>query len=83
MSQTTNDLKMEMQKSIDLMKTLRDEVRVSLHLAGMEAKTRWSRLESNLVEVERAAHDATDASRRAVAEAVAAVQTFRDSIRCS
>jgi hypothetical protein len=83
MSRTTNDLRIELQKSIALMKTLRDEVRVSLHLAGMEAKDRWNKLESHLLEVERAAHDTTDASRRAVGEAVTAIKDFRDSFKRS
>jgi hypothetical protein len=83
MSQTANELKIEIQKSVALMKTLRDEVRVKLHLAGMEAKDRWNKLESNLVDIERAAQDASDASSRAVAEAVGAIKSFRDSLKGS
>ena len=43
MNETTNrsaaELKDEVKKGLDQLKTLRDEVRVRLHLAGMEAKT--------------------------------------------
>jgi hypothetical protein len=81
MSQTTDDLKTELHKSIALLGTLRDEVRVSLHLAGMEAKDQWAKLEPELTKVERAAHDASDASRTAVHEAVKSLKVFRDSLR--
>jgi hypothetical protein len=81
MSQTTNELKAELQKSVALLGTLRDEVRVSLHLATMEAKDRWAKLEPHLAQVERAAHEASEASRTAVLEAVKSVTSFRDSMR--
>lgn len=81
MSQTTNDLKTELQKSLSLLATLRDEVRVSLHLANMDAKDRWAKLEPHLTQVERAARDASEASRTAVLDAVASLKSLRDSLR--
>jgi hypothetical protein len=81
MSQTTEDLKAELTKSVELLRTLRDEVRVSLHLAGMDAKDRWNKLEPRLFEVERAAREATEASRSAVADAVTQLKKFRDSLK--
>jgi hypothetical protein len=84
MSQTTNrtatELKEEIQKGLDHLRTLRDEVRVRLHLAGMEAKGEWNRLEPHLFEVEQKAHEASDVSRRAVAEAVEKLKKLRDSL---
>ncbi len=44
-SQTTQELKIELHKSLALLSTLRDEVRVTLHLAGMDAKDKWAKLE--------------------------------------
>jgi hypothetical protein len=81
MSQTTQELKTELHKSLALLSTLRDEVRVTLHLAGMDAKDKWAKLEPELSKVERAAHDASDASRTAVIEAVKSLKAFRDSLR--
>ena len=81
MSQTTHDLKAELHKSLALLKTLRDEVRVNLHLAGMDAKATWSKLEPKLADVEHAAREATEASRTAVTEALTAVKTFKDSLK--
>jgi hypothetical protein len=57
------DLKAEMKKGVDLLRTLRDEVKVKLHLAGMDAKDQWAKLEPELFKVERAAEQATESSR--------------------
>jgi hypothetical protein len=81
MSQTTDDLKAELKKSVTLLQTLRDEVRVKLHLAGLEAKEGWKKLEPRLDAVEQAAHNASEASRAAVTEAVKVLKDFRDSLR--
>jgi DNA-binding transcriptional regulator GbsR (MarR family) len=80
MSQTTTDLKKEIDKSLELMRTLRDEVRVKLHLAGMDAKDEWRKLEPRLDEVERAAAAATEATKVAVTDAVKAVSKLREKI---
>ncbi len=80
MSQTTTELKNEIQKSLQLMLTLRDEVRVKLHLAGMDAKDEWRKLEPKLEEVERAASEATEATRTAIADAVRRLSKLRSSL---
>ena len=80
MDKTTTELKKEIEKSLGLMRTLRDEVRVKLHLAGMQAKDEWNRIEPQLLEVERTAHDFTEATRTAVNEAVKRLSKLRSSI---
>jgi hypothetical protein len=75
------DFKTEVHKSLELLRTLRDEVRVTIHLAGMEAKDRWRQLEPHLEDVERAAREATEASRTAVVEAVSSLKSLRDSLK--
>jgi hypothetical protein len=80
MSQTTDELKKEIQKSLGLMRTLRDEVRVKLHLAGMDAKQEWQKLEPHLAEVERAADELSEATRTAVSEAVKRLSKLRSSL---
>jgi uncharacterized protein YhaN len=77
MSQTTTELKNEIEKSLDLMRTLRDEVRVKLHLAGMDAKDEWKKLEPHLTEVERTADKFTEATRAAVSDAVKRLSKLR------
>lgn len=80
MSQTTTDLKNEIEKSLGLMRTLRDEVRVRLHLAGMDVKDEWNKLEPTLLKVEDAAGDFSESTRKAVTEAVERLSKLRKSL---
>jgi hypothetical protein len=80
MSQTTTDLKDELKKGLDHLQTLRDEVRVRLHLAGLEVKDEWNKLEPHLFEVEQAAKEVSESSHRAVSEAVARLKKLRESL---
>ena len=81
MTQTTAaELKDEVKKGLDQLKTLRDEVRVRLHLAGMEVKDEWNKLEPHLFDVEQSAKEATEASRRAIVEAVDRLKKLRESL---
>jgi hypothetical protein len=80
MNQTTTELKREIQKSLGLMRTLRDEVRVKLHLASMDAKEEWRKLEPHLVDVEHAANEFTEATCTAVSEAVKRLSKLRSSL---
>ncbi len=81
MRDTTKELKAELEKSVALLRTLRDEIRVKAHLAGMSAKDQWRDLEPRLeAAVERAAKDVSEASRQAVADATEALKKFKSSI---
>jgi hypothetical protein len=79
---TTSDLKAEVKKSLELLQALRDEVRVQLHLGGMELKNRWDKLQPQLETVERTAvQEATEASRKLIADAIKALEELRASLR--
>ena len=84
MEPTTNraaaELKDDLKRGLEHLRTLADEVRVRLHLGSMQAKDEWNRLEPHLREVEQAAREASEASRRAVAEAVESLKKLRDSL---
>ena len=80
MNETTNELKNELKKSLSKLQTLRDEVRVRLHLANMDLKDQWNKLEPQLAEVEKKADELSDASRAAIADAVKRVQKFHASL---
>jgi len=41
-----------MSKTLDELKTLRDEIKVKVHLATMEAKSEWEQLEPKLASLE-------------------------------
>jgi hypothetical protein len=80
--QSTNaDLKKDLHKGLADLRTLRDEVRVKLHLAGMEAKKEWDELEPQLAELERAAGDLGAAAQTAVSKAVSRLSKLRDSLQ--
>jgi len=80
MSQTTTELKNEVKKSLELLQTLRDEVRVKLHLASMDIKDQWTKLEPHLQKVEKAAEEATEASRAGLADAVKQIKKLHHSL---
>jgi hypothetical protein len=70
-----------MYENLGKLKTLRDEIRVDLHLAGMDAKDKWKELEPKFRDAERLVDDVSDVSRRAMEEMVEHVKTFRESLR--
>lgn len=80
MSEIQSGMKSEMQKNLDLMLTLRDEIRVRLHLAGMEAKDEWNKLEPKLIEIEKIAHDFTETTATAISDAVFRLKALRTSL---
>ena len=55
---------------------LRDEIRVRVHLAGMEAKDEWRKLDPYVIEVERAARIVTEATRAALLDATKKLEDF-------
>jgi hypothetical protein len=76
------DLKSELEKSAKVLRSLRDEVRVQLHLGGVEVKDEWRRLEPRLeATLERATKEVTDASHKAITEVTAAVRRLRQTLR--
>jgi hypothetical protein len=81
MGDTTGDLKKELEKRLATLQSLRDEVRVRMHLANMDLKEQWKKLEPHLEEVEKKAGELTDASKTALTEAVKRLEKFRGSLR--
>jgi|SRR5688572_22880055 hypothetical protein len=86
MSQLSDDLQQQFQRALEDLKTLRDEIKVRLHLAGLEAKTRWSQdLEPRLNELEGqirgAGEKVSDAARSSLSELSEAVKGFRASLQ--
>ena len=70
-----------MKESLGRLKTLRDEIRVDIHLAGMEARDKWKELEPVVRDAEKLAEDVTDVSQRAMEELVEKFRGFRESLR--
>ncbi|WP_437721957.1 hypothetical protein [Sorangium sp. So ce861] len=80
MSNITSELKSDLTKSLESLQTLRDEIRVRLHLAGMEAKDAWNKLEPTLLDAEKLAEDVSETSRNALRDILEKVKEFRSSL---
>lgn len=81
MKPSVDDLKTEINNGLERLQTLRDEARVRLHLAGMEAKDRWNEIEPHLADVERSAAQITETSRAAISQAVERIESFLGSLK--
>ena len=81
MSEANIPLKNQLKKSLEQLETLRDEVRVRVHLAGMELKDEWTKLEPRLIDAERRAmSDISEASRHALSEVIEKLEKLRASM---
>jgi hypothetical protein len=80
MNQTTTDLRAEIMKLRQSLETLRDEVRVRIHLGAMDAKDAWKKIETQIAAAEDAAEHASESSREALKKALQAVKQFRASL---
>lgn len=71
MAESTEQLKQEI-------RTLADEIRVRIHLAGMEAKDMWRDLSR---EAEKVSHHAAQVTRSALADVIDALRKFNESLK--
>lgn len=81
MKRTAEQLKENLQQMLKLLKTLRDEIRVDVHLAGMDAQDRFRSLDKQLEELERDADRATDATRDALGELLRGFKRFAETLK--
>ncbi len=78
-TETTAALKENLHHGVQLLKTLRDEMRVEVHLAGMEAKQRWEKLEPRFAEAELLLAKASQTSHQVLSELSDAMKVWRAS----
>jgi len=80
-----DELKRESQKVVEELQTLRDEIRLKMHLAGAEGKEAWNKLEPQLTQFEhrvgQAAEDKLEELRHAGSELKANVLRFYQGLR--
>jgi hypothetical protein len=62
------------------LQTVRDEIRVRIHLAGMELRDKWKELEVRVEEIERRRPEATQKVRDAAADLRDAFRVLRDKL---
>lgn len=62
------------------LQTVRDEIRVRIHLGGMELKDKWDELEARVGEIERTKPEATQKLRDAAADLREAFRALREKV---
>lgn len=78
----TNDVKIEVTKGLDKLKMLRDEAKLHLHLATLDAKQEWNdNLEPKIDELQTKAAELGDSSKAAIHELVERVEGFVSKLR--
>jgi hypothetical protein len=59
MNTNREQLQTDITKAVTQLRTLRDEARVKIHLASMDARDAWDKLQPKLLEAEQAAEKAS------------------------
>ena len=73
--------KQELDKMVGQLRTIRDEIRVRLHLASTEAKEAWNRLEPTLGEIEQKMSQVTDETKAKAQELLKRFSELRDRLK--
>lgn len=76
----TTDLKKAIAGSVAVLRRLREEIRIDIHLARMDAKDRWHALEPQFAVAEKAAHDISEATKQTLSTTVEAFQLLKASL---
>ncbi len=69
-----------MQANLTQLRQLRDELRVRIHLAGMDARDEWNKLEPKIEEAEKIAKDATTGAADMVRDVVKRLQRLNQQV---
>lgn len=63
--------------------TLRDEIRLHIHLGSMEAKERWEKLQPRFFEAEKYIDQMTDAGAAVVEDVIKRARELRDQLKAT
>lgn len=80
MANDKDEVRRQLESILTEMQTVRDEIRVRIHLAGMELKDKWNELETRFVELEQQRPEASQKVRDAAAELREALRSLRDKL---
>ena len=72
------EMKEALRDNLVTLRQLRDEIRLHLHLANMEARDTWIKLEPRFYEAQKLAEKRTEKSRKAIEEIVQSFRLMRD-----
>ena len=78
----TADVKAELNKGLEKLTMLRDEAKLHIHLASLDAKQEWDdKLEPGINDLQTKAAELTESSKNAVHELVERVEGFVSKLR--
>jgi cob(I)alamin adenosyltransferase len=78
----TADVKNEVSKNLEKLATLRDEAKLHIHLATLDAKQEWAeKLEPRINELQDTAHQLSETSKEKVYDVVKTVEDFVARLR--
>ena len=81
MGKAKTELEESIEKAISELETVADQIRVRVHLAGMDASVAWNeKLEPRLFEAREHANEAKVASKHAIEDALNAFKAFAASL---
>jgi NAD dependent epimerase/dehydratase family enzyme len=80
MADDKEELRRQLEGILAELQTVRDEIRVRIHLAGMELKDKWKELEARVEEIERARPEATQKLHDAAADLREAFRVLREKL---
>jgi hypothetical protein len=79
---TSEHLKTELNRSLEQLHNLREELRVKLDQASVDAKREWEKLEPEIeAAINHARINLSDAARKALQESSDALKKLKDSIK--
>jgi hypothetical protein len=73
--------KQELDKIVGQLRTIRDDIRVRLHLASAEAKDAWNNLEPTLGEIEQKMGQVTDETKAKAQELLKRFSELRERLK--
>jgi len=78
----TQELKKQYEETVSHLHQLKDEIRLEIHLAGMDVQSRWKDLETRLSDLQlKAKTEVNDTTRHAADELVTQFKKLKTSIK--
>jgi hypothetical protein len=74
-------LKQEVDKAVAQLRTIRDEIRLQLHLAGKDAQEAWKKLEPTLGDLEQKMGQVSEATKAKAQELLKRFNEMRDRLK--
>jgi hypothetical protein len=80
MSDLANNVRKTVDEALTELEQVADEVRLRLHLGGMDAKDAWRKLEPQIEHARQHARDASDASSNTIHDVLDSLKKFKSSL---